>query len=165
MKSEQTQEPQSAPTDAIDQLKADHEQVKGLFEQFEQMKDGASNEEKGALVEKICDELNVHEAVENDVFFPAVRDVLRAKDVLEEAREDQEDAGNAILSLSELKPGEPGYDAKVTDLGAKIAAHASEEEKDVFPKVQRSDIDTEELGAQMASHKAELKQNQDEVKQ
>ncbi len=107
----------------------------------------------------------MHEAVENDVFFPAVRDVLRAKDVLEEAREDQEDAGNAILSLSELKPGEPGFADKVTDLGVKIAAHAKEEEKDVFPKVQRSNIDTEKLGVQMASHKAELKQDQDDAKQ
>ncbi len=31
---EKTQAAQSAPTDAIDQLKADHQQVKGLFDQF-----------------------------------------------------------------------------------------------------------------------------------
>jgi hemerythrin superfamily protein len=159
MNREPTKGPQTSPTDAVDQLVADHNKVKGLFSQFESMKDGTSNEEKGALVEKICDELTVHEAVENDVFFPAVRAVLSKKHVLEEATEDQKDAGDAIQALSSLVPGHPGYEEQVSDLGSRIAAHAAEEERDVFPQVQRSEIDTNKLGAQMSAHKAELKQN------
>jgi hemerythrin superfamily protein len=161
MNPKQTRESQSSPNDAIDQLKADHQKVKKLFNQFENMQEGTTDREKGALVDKICDELTVHETVENEVFFPAVREVLRNKDVLEEATEEQDEAGDAIEALGELKPGEPGYDKKVHDLGSKIAAHAAEEEKDVFPKVQRSEIDTQELGAKMSSRKAELKQQHD----
>ena len=159
MNSEQTRESQASPKDAIDQLVADHKKVKGLFNQFENIKDGASDEEKGALVGKICDELTVHETVENDVFFPAVREVLRNKDVLEEATVEQDDAGEAIQALGALTPGEPGYEDKVKELGAQIAAHAAEEEKDVFPKVQASEIDTNKLGARMATRKDELKQS------
>jgi len=162
MNPEQAQEPQN-PSDAVDQLIADHRKVKGLFHQFESLKGGASDEEKGALVEKICDELTVHETVEDEVFFPAVKDVLRSKDVLEEATADQADAGDAIRALSELTPGEPGYDDNVSNLGARIAAHAAEEEKDVFPKVQRSEIDTDELGTRMADRKSELKQDHDPI--
>jgi iron-sulfur cluster repair protein YtfE (RIC family) len=149
----------ATPNDAINQLVADHQEVKGLFKQFEGMKD-ASDEAKGAIVEKISSELAVHEGVENDVFFPAVREVLQKKDVLEEAAVEQEDAGEAIQALSDLTPGEPGYDQKVKDLGARIASHAADEERDVFPQVQRSEIDTAQLGAEMAAHKAELKQEQ-----
>jgi hemerythrin superfamily protein len=164
MNSEKARERETSPKDAIDQLVADHQKVKGLFNQFENMKDGTSNQEKSALVAKICDELTVHETVENEVFFPAVREVLRDKQVLKEATVEQEDAGDAIQALSELTPGEPGYEENVTDLGTQIAAHAAEEEKDVFPTVQRSGIDTEKLGAKMSTRKAQLKQTQDEAK-
>lgn len=154
--SEQPQQSTAPGTDAIEQLVADHQKVKGLFNEFETLKDSGSTQEKAALVEEICNELTVHETVENDVFFPAVRDVLRRKDVLEEATVEQEDAGDAIEALGALKPGEPGYDDKVADLGAQIAAHAADEEKDVFPKVARSEIDTKALGAEMAARKEEL---------
>ena len=150
--------------DAVDLLKADHQKVKSLFEKLDSItKQGASDEEKGALVAKIRDELSVHESVENEVFFPAVREILRKKDVLQEATEDQEDAGDAIQALADLKPGEAGYDAKVSELGDEIAAHAAEEERDVFPTVEASNIDTAALGEKMSARKEELKQAQDKT--
>jgi hemerythrin superfamily protein len=156
----------SKPTalDAVDLLKADHKQVKKLFDQLDSItKRGASDAEKSALVAKIRDELSVHESVENEVFFPAVRELLRKKDVLQEATEDQEEAGDAIKALSELKPSDAGYDKKLSELGDKIAAHAAEEESDVFPKVESSNIDTEALGEKMTARKKELKQAQDKA--
>jgi hemerythrin superfamily protein len=147
--------------DAVDSLKADHQEVKKLFEQLDTItKQGASDDEKSALVAKIRDELSVHESVENEVFFPAVREILRKKDVLQEATEDQEEAGDAIQALSDLKPGDAGYDKKLSELGSKIAAHAAEEEKDVFPQVKNSNIDTEALGEKMSTRKEDLKRAQ-----
>lgn len=147
--------------DAVELLKADHQKVKRLFDQLDTMtKQGVSNDEKAALVAKIRDELSVHESVENEVFFPAVREILRKKDVLQEATEDQEEAGDAIQALGDLKPGEAGYDKKLSELGDKIAAHAAEEERDVFPQVEKSNIDTEALGEKMNARKEELKQAQ-----
>jgi hemerythrin superfamily protein len=151
----------TSPLDAVDLLKADHQKVKSLFDQLDAItKGGASDAEKDALVDKIRDELSVHESVENEVFFPAVREVLRKKDVLKEATEDQEDAGDAIQALGDLKPGDAGYDTKLKELGAKIAAHAAEEEREVFPQVENSNIDTETLGEEMSARKQELKQVQ-----
>jgi hemerythrin superfamily protein len=145
--------------DAVDLLKADHQKVRRLFDQLDSITEhGASDDEKGALVAKIRDELSVHESVENEVFFPAVREILRKKDVLQEATEDQEEAGDAIQALGALKPGEAGYDKKVSELGSKIAAHAAEEEKDVFPQVKNSNIDTKALGEKMAARKKDFKQ-------
>lgn len=147
--------------DAVELLKADHQKVKRLFDQLDTItKQGVSDDEKAALVAKIRDELSVHESVENEVFFPAVREILRNKDVLQEATEDQEEAGDAIQALGELKPGEAGYDKKLSELGDKIAAHAAEEERDVFPQVKNSNIDTDALGEKMSARKEELKQEQ-----
>jgi hemerythrin superfamily protein len=147
--------------DAVELLKADHQKVKRLFDQLDTMtKQGVSDDEKAALVAKIRDELSVHESVENEVFFPAVREILRKKDVLQEATEDQEEAGDAIQALGDLKPGEAGYDKKLSELGDKIAAHAAEEERDVFPQVKKSNIDKEALGEKMSARKEELKQAQ-----
>lgn len=146
--------------DAVDLLKADHQKVKQLFEQLDALtQQGVSGEEKQALVTQIRDELSVHESVENDVFFPAVREVLRKKDVLNEAAEDQADAGDAIRELGTLQPADPEYDQKLSDLGDRIAEHAEEEEKDVFPQVSASSIDTEKLGEAMTAHKEELKKD------
>jgi hemerythrin superfamily protein len=114
--------------DAVDLLKADHQKVKKLFAQLDTITaQGASDQEKSQLVAKIRDELSVHESVENEVFFPAVREILSKKDVLQEATEDQEEAGDAIQALGDLKAGDPGYDKKLSELGDKIAAHAAEE--------------------------------------
>lgn len=162
MNTDQSQNPSKSPAfDAVALLKADHQKVKRLFDQLDDLtKRGAPDDEKGALVAKIRDELSVHESVENEVFFPAVREVLRAKGVLQEATTDQAEAGDAIKALGELKPGEPGYDQKLSELGEQVAAHAEEEERDVFPKVEASNLDTKALGAKMSERKAELKKTQ-----
>jgi hemerythrin superfamily protein len=158
------QTPASSKTssfDAVELLKADHQRVKRLFGQLDTLtKQGASDAEKDALVARIRDELSVHESVENEVFFPAVREILRKTDVLQEAAEDQEEAGDAIQALGDLRPGDDGYDKKLSELGSKIAAHAAEEERDVFPQVENSNIDTEALGEKMSARKEELKQAQ-----
>jgi hypothetical protein len=74
--------------------------VKGLFDQLDTItKQGASNEEKGALVAKIRGELSVHESVENELFFPAVRETP-----------------DAIQALGDLNPGNTGYDKEVGEL-------------------------------------------------
>ena len=155
---DQSASPESqAPLDAIEQLVSDHEKVKEHFEKFEGLKSsGASAEEKGALVEQISKELKVHETVENEVFFPNVRSVLRKESLTLEVEVEQDDANDAIARLSELKAGEPDFDDQVSKLGQQIAAHAAEEEAEVFPSVQASEIDTLALGREMRDRKTEL---------
>jgi hemerythrin superfamily protein len=149
----------AAPLDAVDQLIADHKLVKSQFDEFEGLKSsGASAEEKAALVGKICDELRVHEAVENEVFFPNVRNVLRKESLTLEVETEQEDATDAISHLGELKSSDPDFDEQVSKLGQQIAAHAAEEESDVFPSVKASNVDTAALGKEMRDRKAELSQ-------
>ena len=139
--------------DAIDLLTADHEQVKGLFEDFSALSaNGATPEAKQELVQAIVAKLEAHETVENDVFFPAVRDVLKKDDVLGVAAEEQVDAGEVISELGQLNAVDADYDAKVLAYGEQIREHAEEEEEAVFPQIKASSVDTETLGAEMLAH-------------
>jgi hemerythrin superfamily protein len=55
----------------IDLLKSDHDKVEGLLDSYESAKRSDSGE-KQKLVEQICQELDVHAEVEEELFYPAV---------------------------------------------------------------------------------------------
>ena len=80
-----------------------------------------SDEEKGATLEKICGELTVHAQIEEEIFYPALRDA--ADEFLEElpdgAEVEHSGANDLIAQLEESTPDEPLYDAKVTVLRAR----------------------------------------------
>jgi hemerythrin superfamily protein len=74
--------------DAITLLKADHKTVEGLFKKFEKAGDNAFKTKRD-LVDKIIEELSVHAAIEEAVFYPAVREADEEieDDVLESLEE------------------------------------------------------------------------------
>ena len=141
--------------DAIAMLMADHKKVKSLFDQFKKMKDG-SEEEKAAVVEQICAELTVHAELEEEIFYPAVREKIGDEDLMDEALVEHAGAKDLIAQLENMNPGDDLYDAKVTVLGEQIDHHVKEEEGEMFPKVKKAKVDTTALGAEMASRKEEL---------
>ena len=59
--------------DAITLLKNDHKAVKRLFRQFEKLGDNAVKSRR-ELVEKMIEELSVHAAIEEQLFYPTVRE-------------------------------------------------------------------------------------------
>ncbi|HEX6532764.1 MAG TPA: hemerythrin domain-containing protein [Nitrospira sp.] len=66
----------SQPQDAVQLLKADHKQVRKLFEQFH----GASDEEKGSIASRLFTELDIHSKIEEELFYPAVQAKLESLD-------------------------------------------------------------------------------------
>jgi hemerythrin-like domain-containing protein len=142
--------------DAIAMLTADHREVSDMFEQFEQMGDRAKVS-KAKLVEKICTALIVHTAIEEEIFYPAVRAALKdGEDMVDEAVVEHASAKDLIRQLQEMNPDEDLYDAKVKVLGEQIDHHVEEEEKEMFPKARKSGLDLAELGSEMAMRKQEL---------
>ena len=143
--------------DAIAMLTADHKKVKGLFDDFEKMKsEEDASEDKAALVMQICQELTVHAQLEEEIFYPAVRDAIEDADLMDEAEVEHACAKELIAQLEEMDPDEELYDAKVTVLGEQIVHHVKEEEGDMFVKAKKSELDMESLGEQMANRKSEL---------
>jgi len=153
-----------ADEDAFELLKADHQKVKGLFKQFKQLKqDEGSGAEKTELVKEICEELKIHTQIEEELFYPVVREAIsgdeleEGADLMDEALVEHSGAKDLIAQLEEMDVDDELYDAKVTVLSEQIEHHVKEEEGEMFPKAKRAKVDKQSLGAQMAARKLELK--------
>src|SRR5688572_4012865 len=84
-------------TNALTLLKADHQQVKQLFDAFEKTK---SDSKKRASAEQALQELRVHAAIEEEIFYPALRGALKKQDILDEAAEEHRVAKTLIEELA-----------------------------------------------------------------
>jgi hemerythrin superfamily protein len=142
--------------DAIAMLTADHKKVKGLFSQFDKLKEDGSDEDKAGLVSTICNELKIHTAIEEEIFYPAVRKAIDDADLMDEALVEHAGAKDLIAQLEGMDTDDELYDAKVTVLGEQINHHVEEEEGQMFPKAKKAKIDTDALGAKMLKRKTEL---------
>ena len=99
-------------TDAIKMLTEDHKKVKKLFAQFEKIKDDGNSDEKSELVKQICTELLIHTHLEEEIFYPAVREAIDEEDLIEEAEVEHNEVKQLIAELEDLEPGGDHYDAK-----------------------------------------------------
>jgi hemerythrin superfamily protein len=143
--------------DATKLLAADHKEVKALFKEYDKLakKDG-SDDEKQAIAEQICTMLTVHATIEEEIFYPAAREAMDEQDLLDEAEVEHASAKDLIAQIRGMSPSDELYDAKVKVLGEYIEHHVQEEEKELFPKVRKADLDLKELGASLEARKHEL---------
>jgi hemerythrin superfamily protein len=142
--------------DAVALLIADHREVSDMFKQFEELSDRAKAT-KQKLVQKICNALIAHTQIEEEIFYPAVRDDVKdADDMVDEAVVEHQAAKDLISQLQEMDPDEDLYDAKVKVLSEEIEHHVKEEEEEMFPKAKKSGIDLKALGQEMAQRKQEI---------
>lgn len=142
-------------TDAIALLKADHRKVEDLFEQFEGAK-GAGSKQK--ICHQICIELKVHTAIEEEVFYPALRGKIE-DDTLDEAYVEHDGAKVLINDLEASSPDADFYDAKVKVLSEEIKHHVKEEEmpgEGMFAQARKTDVDLVALRDAMAARKEAL---------
>jgi len=142
--------------DAIVMLMADHKKVKKLFATFKKLKDEGDNEEKAAVVDQICNELKIHAAIEEEIFYPAVRKSIEDADLMDEALVEHAGAKELIAQLEEMDAEDALYEAKVTVLGEQIDHHVKEEEGTMFKKAKKANLDTTTLGAAMLKRKQGL---------
>ncbi len=141
--------------DAITLLKADHKTVEGLFKRFEGAGDRA-HKTKRKIVDKIIEELSVHAAIEEQVFYPAVRERAgETEDMVLESLEEHHIVKWTLPELEKTDPADERFDAKVTVLIESVRHHVKEEEQDLFKRVRRgvSRSELQELGAQLEEAK------------
>jgi hemerythrin superfamily protein len=143
----------SAPKDAIALLKADHEAVSQLFDEYEKTRSVLN---KKSLVAEICSALSVHAQIEEEIFYPAVKAALKDKVLVPEAAVEHAGVKSLISQLQGLEPDGEMYDAKVKVLSEYVKHHVKEEQNEMFPKVKASSLDIVELGASMSARKNEL---------
>lgn len=152
--------------DAITLLKQDHVKVKKLMDELEKTTErGVKTREE--LFGKLMAELTVHEKIEEEIFYPAVKERAESKKVEELIAESYEEHHFVDVVAAEIK--RTPYDAE--EWGAKfkvmmenIEHHAIEEEEGkLFPKVRRafSKEELEDLGTRMLELKEATQSAQD----
>lgn len=152
----------SATPDAIAMLIAEHRTVMNLFQRFEKLQGNDDDEqERSELAQQVCSALKIHMQIEEEIFYPAVREALDENALMNEALVEHENARQLIDQLETMTSGEELYDAKVTVLSELIEHHVREEETEMFPKVRRAALDTKTLGSEMFERRAELMEDMD----
>jgi hemerythrin superfamily protein len=143
---------------ALELLKQDHREVEMLFKEFEKLEDGG----EGAVEQVIataCTELKIHDKIETEVFYPAVRERAQddeLEDLLNEAEVEHTSVRELIQTIERMSPSDEKRNAHFTVLSEYVKHHVKEEEKEMFPKLKKLDIDFEQLGQELKERKAEL---------
>lgn len=148
--------PAAKKQDAISLLTEDHKKVQKLFKDFEKIKEDGDDEEKGDIVEMACAELTVHALLEEEIFYPAVRDAIDDQDIMDEAEVEHESAKELIAKLESMEPGDDLYDATFTVLGEYVNHHIEEEQGEMFAQAKKAKIDLEALGEEILARKQAL---------
>lgn len=139
-------------------LKQDHDKVKGLFREYEEAGDRAYRT-KERIANTVFEELSIHEQIEEEIFYPAVRDGA-SKEGVEIVLEGYQEHHVVDVLIKELKATDvedETYDAKFKVLTENVEHHIEEEEGEMFPEARRALGDTEdEVGERMMELKEKL---------
>jgi hemerythrin superfamily protein len=142
--------------DAISLLTQDHKEVKAGFKQFEALGDRAFVAKK-KLADEICSALTTHTTVEEEIFYPAVRKAVEdGDDIIDEATVEHACAKELISQIVAMSAEDDLFDAKVKVLSDIIDHHVLEEEKEMFVKARKANLDLAELGKEILARKDQL---------
>ena len=150
----------SSQPDALEFLKSQHREVEDLFKQFEKLGEDGDSEEKEPIVRMACEKLTVHATIEEEIFYPAAREVDDADSLLNEAEVEHNTAKDLIASLDSMDADDAMFSATFTVLSEYIKHHVKEEEGELFPKIKKSGLDLDSLGQELSTRADELMSEQ-----
>jgi hemerythrin superfamily protein len=146
--------------DACSLLDADHRNVKKLFKAYDELtqsRAAGAAQKKRELANEICMELTVHAQIEEEIFYPALRQALKETDLLDEAAVEHASAKDLIAQIQEAVDTDDMFDAKVTVLGEYIDHHVKEERNEIFVKARAArGLDLVAMREQLETRKEEL---------
>jgi hemerythrin-like domain-containing protein len=145
-------------SDAIEMLKADHDKVKELFRKYAELGDSA-HKTKQRIAEQVFQELEIHSKLEEQIFYPAVRETgdPEGEDLVLEGVEEHHVVDVLIQELKGLTPEDEQFDAKFKVLCENVEHHIEEEEGEMLPIARkRLGDETETLAQEMMALKQQL---------
>ena len=148
------EEESGASEGVFEMLKADHRRVEELFTQFED----ADKRARTGIAEEALRELEIHAALEEELVYPAIREVIEEEESIDEALEEHHVAKLLIKELHKMNPGTEEFAPKFKVLGEIIRHHVEEEENETFPQAEQAGFDDSELSEEMMQRKEKLMQ-------
>ena len=140
----------------FDLLKKDHRKVAELLDKLEKTTDRGLKT-RDQLFQQVKEELELHSAIEEEIFYPALQEEEDTKDITLEAFEEHKIVKTLLEELARLPKDDEQWAAKVTVLKENVEHHVEEEEGEMFKKAKKalSDDELENLGDRMAEQKRE----------
>ena len=146
--------------DACDLLDADHRAVKKMFKEYEELTKSRGRtiaQKKLDLARRICQELTVHTQIEDEIFYPAVREAVKDTGMVAEAEVEHQSARELIEQIEAMDEADEMFDAKVTVLGEYVDHHVKEERNEMFPKARSArKLDLVAMRDELMQRKEEL---------
>jgi hemerythrin superfamily protein len=146
--------------DACDLLDADHRAVRKMFKEYEELTKSRGRtvpQKKMELAHQICHELTVHAQIEEELFYPALREVLKETDMLAEAEVEHQSVKDLIGQIEGMGEADEMFDARVKVLGEYVDHHVKEERNEIFPKARSArKLDLVAMRDEMMTRKEEL---------
>lgn len=134
-------------------IRMDHTHVMAAFHQFQV--DTPARVKKG-LADNICLALEVHAQLEEEIFYPALREIA-PDETLEKSKPEHDKMRDLIARLRALQPGEPAFDTTLFDLMRVVMHHVADEETQLLPKAERLLAGhLSDLGARMTRRRLQL---------
>ena len=134
---------------AYDVLKEHHVVIKGLGRKISEAP--VDSEERHALFDEMLIELDIHFRIEDDLYYPALKE---ASKLIAVAHAEHRQVVDQLSVLLKTPQSAPGYEREWNSFKTVLEAHADEEERDLIPappEVTITDAEIEELGNQMAA--------------
>ena len=131
---------------AVQLIKQDHKKVANLFAKFQKTK---GQEAKREVAEQAMVELEVHALVEESVFYPAVKNKLSDGVLIDEALKEHRAVKDLIEELKSMEVDDAEFSEKWSELVEDVQHHVAEEESELLPQAEESQLDLAACGAQM----------------
>jgi Hemerythrin HHE cation binding domain len=143
-----------AAGDVFEMLKTDHRRVQDLFTRFED----ADKRTKASIADQALTALEVHAALEEELVYPAIAEVIDDEETINEAREEHHVAKLLIKELRKMDTAEEGFATKFKVLGEMVSHHIEEEEGEIFPQAQEGGFEPESISEGVFKRRAKLMQ-------
>ena len=145
--------------DALKLLKEDHDRIKPLLAEIKETTERAEKT-RSELFSRIKEELTVHEVIEEEIFYPTLKEHPKAKEIVLEGYEEHDVVNILMGELDGMEPTDERFGPKVTVMAENVEHHIEEEEGEMFAKARQVfDADElEELGNRMVSRKESARQ-------
>jgi len=138
-----------------DMIRFDHSHVLVTFHQYTST---TKPTVKKALAETICDALEIHATLEEEIFYPAMRALEGSDPVLDKSKPEHDQMRAQIAELRNTRPLDLRHDEILHQLMRDVMHHVADEETVLLPEAERSfSADRlNELGARMTKRRLEL---------
>src|SRR5687767_6347483 len=142
------------PLDAIALLKDDHKKMKKILQELDSTTERALKT-RDELITKMREELQIHERIEEEIFYPALREHKKAKEIVLEGYEEHHAVDLLMAELDGVAYDDETWGAKFTVIKENIEHHIEEEEGEMFSKARQvfDKAELDELGEQMIARK------------